>query len=278
MLPSDNHIHTEWSWDALSGSMEATCRQALSIGLRSLAFTEHTDFTTWTIPAAAIATMPGAFQAMVGADGLFRATPFDVEGYLECVDRCRSRFPGLHIITGVELGEPHWYAKEVRQLLAAADFGRVIGSLHSLEAAGKRLAVDRLFGLRPAAGIVRDYITDVTLMVETSDDFEILGHIDYPLRNWPADAGPCRAELFEEEFRTALLALARSGRVLEVNTSRLPYRAIVQWWYECGGAALSFGSDAHEPGEVARDFQRAAAMAESVGFRPGRHNHDFWLR
>ncbi|MDQ1041583.1 histidinol-phosphatase (PHP family) [Streptomyces sp. V3I8] len=278
MLPADNHIHTQWSWDALAGSMEATCQQALSLGLRSLAFTEHTDFTTWTIPATAVATMPDAFQAMVGADGLFRTPPFDVEGYLGSIARCRALFPSLHIVTGVELGEPHWYAKAVGDLLAAADFGRVVGSLHSLESGGRLLAVDRLFGLRPPADIVRDYLREVTRMVRTSDAFEILGHIDYPLRSWPADAGPCRISMFEDEFRAALRALAAGGRVLEVNTSRMPYGAIIRWWYECGGGALSFGSDAHQPGEVARNFREAALLAESEGFRPGHMDHDFWTR
>jgi histidinol-phosphatase (PHP family) len=53
---------------------------------------------------------------------------------------------------------------------------------------------------------------------------------------------------------------------------------IVRWWYEAGGEELTFGSDAHRAGVVARDFASAAAMAEAAGFRPGRYPHDVWRR
>ena len=45
MLPPDNHVHSEYSWDALAGSMERTCERAVEIGLPSVAFTEHADFS-----------------------------------------------------------------------------------------------------------------------------------------------------------------------------------------------------------------------------------------
>jgi hypothetical protein len=39
-----------------------------------------------------------------------------------------------------------------------------------------------------------------------------------------------------------------------------------------------FGSDAHEPAELARGFGEAAALVEAHGFRPGRHPYDVWMR
>ena len=45
VLPADSHVHSQWSWDALAGSMEGTCRRAVEIGLPAVAFTEHADFT-----------------------------------------------------------------------------------------------------------------------------------------------------------------------------------------------------------------------------------------
>ena len=98
------------------------------------------------------------------------------------------------------------------------------------------------------------------------------------LRYWPAQAGPFDAAAFEDEYRTALSALARSGRALEINTVVPLPAPIVRWWYEVGGEALTFGSDAHQPARVAREFASAAAVAESAGFRPGRYPHDMWRR
>ena len=48
-LPADSHVHTQWSWDAVAGSMEDTCQRAAAIGLPAVAFTEHADFTPWLL-------------------------------------------------------------------------------------------------------------------------------------------------------------------------------------------------------------------------------------
>ena len=47
MLPLDGHVHSEWSWDALAGDLEATCARAVERGLPAVAFTEHVDHTRW---------------------------------------------------------------------------------------------------------------------------------------------------------------------------------------------------------------------------------------
>ena len=79
-------------------------------------------------------------------------------------------------------------------------------------------------------------------------------------------------------LRQTLTALARSGRVLEINT-RLPLDPlIVRWWHEVGGAAVSFGSDAHTGARVAHGFEQAMVVAEAAGFRPTHDRFDLWRR
>src|SRR5262249_58110395 len=85
----------------------------------------------------------------VGLDGRFLPPPLEADTYLACVARCRDLFPGLRILTGTELGEPHWHASEVRDLLSRGGFDRVLGSVHSL-ALDRPWLVDHLFDpLRP---------------------------------------------------------------------------------------------------------------------------------
>jgi hypothetical protein len=117
--------------------------------------------------------------------------------------------------------------------------------------------------------VVREHLTDVTTMVEQSDIFSVLAHIDYPVRSWPAErAGPFDPAAFEDEFRAALRATAQSGRALEINT-RLPlHGTILTWWHQEGGDAVTFGSDAHIPSLIGHGFAEAAHMAEAYGFRP----------
>jgi len=277
LLPPDGHVHTEWSWDAVAGSMEQSCARAVDLGLPSIAFTEHADFTRWVIEPELQPLMRPVNAGRIGPDNRWNPPPLDTVAYLGCVARCRDQFPGLRILTGMELGEPHWHEAQVKALPHIGDFDRLLGSVHSLALDGPRI-VDHLFGTFELDELMRAYLAEVLRLAESPAPFAVLAHIDYPLRYWPAQAGRFDAAAFEDEYRAALSALARSGRALEINTVVPLPAPIVRWWYEVGGAALTFGSDAHQPARVAREFTSAAAMAEAAGFRPGRYPHDMWRR
>jgi histidinol-phosphatase (PHP family) len=263
--------------------MEAACRRAVELGLPSIAFTEHVDLTPWYVPADSLEMFPRVGADYVGGDSTFRAPPLDVDGYFESVERCRAHFPSLRILTGVEFGEPHWFAGELAQLLAGGRFERVLGSLHSLEIGGTPRVVDEWFHTDHVAGeaeaeSVRAYLDELTRMADAVGDFEVVAHIDYLVRQIEKAGRRHDPRPFEDEYRAALRALAGSGRVLEIN-SRLPLDpTLVGWWHEEGGEAVSFGSDAHTPEAVGRGFADAAAVAEAAGFRRRSDPLDFWRR
>jgi histidinol-phosphatase (PHP family) len=257
--------------------MERSCARAVALGLPSIAFTEHADFTAWVVDPEVRALMQREAAARLLPDGRFRPPPLDAAAYLACVQRCRELFPGLRILSGTELGEPHWHADRVRALLSAGTFDRVLGSVHSLELAGTRV-VDFLLDRADPAYLVKAYLAEALRMVKSAAPFAVLAHIDYPLRHWPQEAGPFDPFLFEDEYRAVLAALACSGRALEANATVPLPPVIMRWWYEAGGEALVFGSDAHDPSAVARRFAELAAAAEAAGFHPGRYPHDFWRR
>jgi histidinol-phosphatase (PHP family) len=274
MLPADLHTHTEFSWDTGTGDMEGSCARAVQLGLPAIAFTEHTDFVTWDVTPA---TLPDRLRAHITDDRHLTPPPLDVDGYLAAIDRCRARFPSLKIITGVELGEPHWFPSQAASLVSAAPFERVIGSLHSLLVGDRFRLVEDEYPLRGVADVLRDYFAEAIRMIESCALFSTLTHLDYAVRYLPAGVAFTIGD-FEEEIRAVLRALATSGRALEVNTRRGPEPEFVTWWRESGGRAVCFGSDAHRPDLVATGFADAAAMVEAAGFRPGRHPHDHWLR
>jgi histidinol-phosphatase (PHP family) len=257
--------------------MEQTCERAIALGLPAVAFTEHADYTRWT---ALPRDLEGneILQPFAGPDGVITAPALDLDGYLECVQRCRDKFPGLRIITGVELGEPHWHPAEAAGLLRAGGFDRVLGSLHSLKVGQRYFEPPGLYHHGQPVQVVRDYLAEIPRMVTASDTFSVLAHIDYVLRYWPVQAGPFDPVTLQDDFRHALRALAEAGRFLEVNTSGPLHPEIIRWWHEEGGQAVTFGSDAHEPALLARGFTSAAAMVEAQGFRPGHHPYDVWPR
>ena len=277
-LPCDSHVHSEWSWDTPVGDMEQSCARAVELGLPAIAFTEHLDHTVWRIALEGPYVMDH-LTAIADSSGILTPPAFDAAGYLEAIERCRERFPGLRILSGLEMGEPHRHAEQCAQILKVGRFDRLLGSLHTLPDRGTFAEPWGIYPHRDAHEVVREYLAGVATMVSTSDIFSVLAHIDYPIRSWPAErAGQFDPTAFEEEFRHALRATAQSGRALEINT-RLPlHAAIVTWWHEEGGDAVTFGSDAHLPPYVAHGFAEAAQMAEAHGFRPGKNPYDMWGR
>lgn len=278
VLPPDGHVHSQWSWDAPGGDMEATAARAVELGLPSVAFTDHVDWTPWNAHGTRV---DDGDRASV-VDDVVVVEPLDVDGYLACLRRCRERYPALRILSGVEVSEPHRHPAALTALLAGGDFDRVLGSIHALpDRSGQPGWVEPAvaYTQRPPVDVVRDYLLEAAALAASDAPFAVLAHLDYPLRHrehW-------RAPVFDwgtvaEETHAVLDALAASGRALEVNT-RMPLAlTLLSWWHDAGGDAVSFGSDAHEPGRLAHDFADAAELVEAAGFRAGTARADLWGR
>ena len=246
--------------------MEATCRRALEIGLPAIAFTDHADF---------VAVHEGQHE-------------LDVPGYLECIDRCRARFPELRIVCGVELGEPHLHPEAAAAVLATGRIDRVLGSVHCVTVDGRPrdLSEPGLMTSETAPTLFRLYLAEVLDLARSDQPFAVLAHLDYARRYWPHDQLALDEAGFEEEYRAILREAVRRGTVLEVNTTRgvepvrglCPGPRVVRWWWEEGGEQVSFGSDSHEPSRIAAGFADAAAAVEAAGFRPATDPTAYWRR
>ena len=272
MRPPDNHVHTRWSWDTQdSSTMRRACERAVALGLPAIAFTEHLDFTVWDPDDRA--TDEGLVERHAS-----RHADIDAEGYFAELEEVRDRFPELRILSGVETGEPHLFEASVAAYLRDAPVDRVLGSLHSLSQDGRLYGVGHLLW-RDAEGTMRRYLGELVDMIETSDVFQVLAHVDFPRRYWPGGVHKYVEKQFEEEYRGVFRALAQTGRALEVNTTS-PLASVdqVRWFHEEGGEAVSFGSDAHSPAAVGQKFDLAVDVVEAAGFRPGRDRFDFWRR
>lgn len=242
--------------------MERSCERAMEVGLPAIAFTEHAE---WAV----------VHQGQHSVD---------IAGYLDAVERCRAKFKGLRILTGVELGEPHWFPDETAEVLAAGPLDQVHGSIHCIRLDGNVIDASQF---RQREGIdfpaaVREYLRETLAMVESGQPFETLAHLDYPKRYWLDGLAPYREQDYEAEIRAILVAAAGTGRVLEVNTTRghmlCPDITVVRWWREVGGQAVQYGSDAHQPDKVAEGFLLATQMVEAAGFKPARDPMALWRR
>ena len=282
-LTGDGHVHSEWSWDTggphsdAVGLMESICRRAVQIGLPALAFTEHLDITGWAIEPQDLLD----YLRPLVVDGFLTPPRLEAENYLDSVERCRTKFPELHILTGVEFGQPHLDEAGARQVIDLDALDRVNGSLHTIPVTDEPHSVRSepytLYRQWPADQVIRAYLAEVPRVVTGSSVFTVFTHIEYAVRYWPVEQeGPFDPKRFEDEFRQAMRAIAATDRALELNIGGVIRPWIPQWWREEGGRALTIASDAHAPDGLARNFYEAMAMAEHFGFQPGRRPQDFW--
>src|SRR6187200_3282737 len=173
-LTGDGHVYTEWSFDVglsdpyshAAGRMDSMCRRAVQIGLPALAFTEHLDVTSWAIEPE---DLPDRLRPLVGENGILTPPLLDAEGYLDSVERCRREFPELHILTGVEFGQPHLDEARAREVIDLDALNRVNGSLHTIpitdEPGSLRSEPCTLYRSWPADDVVRENLAEVPRML-----------------------------------------------------------------------------------------------------------------
>jgi len=256
--------------------MAAACSRAVELGISTIVFTDHADFTPWELPPELVDQVPERLRSYVREPATLVPPRLDVQAYRGRLEHCRERFPQLRILAGVELSEPHLFPTESRELLRSGDFDRVVAAVHSLGEPGRFRHAPWLFGRAAAADVVRDYLASVGRMITEFDGFTVLGHIDYPVRNWPAGAGAYAATDLEADYRDVLAGLARRGGALEVN-ARVPLPAeVVRWWREEGGRLVALGSDAHDAASVGRGLAGLAETVGALGFVPCDDGSGLW--
>jgi len=230
--------------------MAAVCERAIRLGMSEIAFTDHADFGP--------ADPPDYFHPVE---------------YLAEIERCRARYGHqLTIRAGVEMGEPHLFARQAQAVLAAGEFDLVLGSAHYAEGLQATWKAD--FFEQPLRQAYEAYFRQVVRLA-AEGDFDILAHLDLVKRDarqfGQAYDGPAP---YADLIRTALRSIIERGKGIEINTSPLrrgqpetcPSIEILRWYRELGGEILTFGSDAHTADDVGACFDTALDMARSVGF------------
>lgn len=248
-LPADYHLHTPLCRHAEGEPVEYAAR-AGELGLEEIGFSDHSpmprdDFDDW------------------------RMRRDQLDEYVAQVARARREHPQLRIKLALEVdylpGQEGW----IRDLATRHPWDYLIGSVHYVSDSWDIDNPQKLsrWRQRDPWEVWCAYCERLTLAA-ASGLFDVIGHADlakkfaiYPSQ----DTSPL--------FRRFLTAAREAGVAIELNTAGLrkecreiyPSRAILETAFALG-VPITFGSDAHAPGEVGADFDRAVALARSVGY------------
>jgi len=248
-LPADYHMHTPLCRHATGEPVEYAAH-AVKLGLTEVGLSDHSPMLEDTFDD-------------------WRMRNDQLDEYVARVRQAQRDFPQLTIRLALEVDFLPDRVEWVRELAERHPWDYFIGSVHyisggwDIDSPFKRELWDRC----DVNAVWAEYFDRLT-QAAVSGLFEIIGHTDLPKK-----FGHLPSHDITPLVTRFLHACKATDTAIELNTAGLrkdcreiyPSRAILEQAF-AHGVAITFGSDAHAPGEVGADFVQAVALAKSVGY------------
>lgn len=251
-IPFDFHNHSTQSPDG-ENSVEEMVPRAIELGMKHYTITDHLEINKF----------------------------YDEEFlYEEPVRQSSVILPQLKekykdkisLQYGVELGQALHDMTLTNRMLDSYNYDFIIGSCHMVRGYDDFYFLD--YNEIDPQFLLDIYFEELLEMAEWGQ-FDVLGHLTYPLRyivgdkGIPVDMEPYNA-IIDEIFRT----LIKNDMGIEINTSGLrqkigrplPDFGYVKRFYDLGGRILTIGSDAHRCEDLGKGITDGIEIARNAGF------------
>ncbi|GAA5494284.1 histidinol-phosphatase [Rubritalea halochordaticola] len=249
-MPADYHTHTPLCQHA-EGEPEAFVDAAIAAGVTEYGISDHAPF------------IPEPFDDWRMLDEQFPL-------YLQWIERARTHAgERLTVRAGMECDWITGCEEWTRELRNRYEWDYLIGSVHYLE---DKWDFDNPKWLGKWAdtdvGLVWEQYWNTYIQMADSGLFDILGHPDLIKKfGFRPDGDLSRF------YEPVIDAIATSGSAIELNTAgwhkpcaeQYPHSEFLELARDAG-IDLVISSDAHHPSEIARDFDKAIALAKAAGY------------
>ena len=248
----DYHMHTSFSCDS-KAKPEEMIKSAIAKGLTSISITDHYDLECIDYK---------------------EDETFDSKDYFATLLPLKEKYKDkIAINIGVELGLQPGCGKVFLPLVKNNPFEFIIGSVHVFK--GRDLAKGEVFIGRREEDVYPEYFEEVLQNIKEYKKFNVLGHLDYPIRYSKGKNTTYHYKNHKEVLDDILKELIDTGRGLEVNAAGLKYglpfahprQEILKRYVELGGEILTIGSDAHRPNHIAYDYERVKEYLKSCNVK-----------
>ncbi|MBQ3379138.1 MAG: histidinol-phosphatase HisJ family protein [Clostridia bacterium] len=244
----DYHTHSHNSFDGYI-SVDKIVSRAVERGIKELAVTDHYECSDLRTP------MAYDFEKSEG----------------EIIEARKKYGDKIKILYGVELGQMHFEPELCKLFSARTNLDFIIGSVHNLKNDLDLYFVE--YDEKNSKSLFEEYLKELHTLAAVSD-YDVLGHITYPLRYIKRDGYTIDINAYSEEIDAILKTVIERGRGIEVNTSGLnnvlgdtmPPFDIIKRYRELGGEIITTGSDAHKRAHVGSGIDDAARMILEAGF------------
>ena len=255
-IQADYHLHSSFSGDS-TAPMEEMIRKGISLGLQSMCFSEHMD-------------MDYVYDKPED-EGIFE---LNTDSYLYELATLKARYSGkIRVLFGVELGlQPH-LKRELALYARSFPFDFIIGSSHLCNRRDPYYPA--FYEGRSDTEAYREFFEATLANIKAFDNYDVYGHLDYVVRYGKTKDDGYSYDRYKDILDQILEALLEREKGIEVNTGAIGYRlkdlnpcrGILKRYRKLGGEIVTVGSDAHEPSDLARGFDRAAEVLTACGFR-----------
>ena len=267
MTVIDYHVHCDYSVDA-EGRVSEYIAHALKKGVSRICFTTHCDLE------------PGRrhHDGRVRLNGkIVDVTSRWLESYIRDVKDAADGVPAgdIEVFCGLEIGFVPGIEKMIEEFVAPFDFDFILGGIHTLrgiDIVSTRESSD-YFKERTPRQVCEDYYSYIKEAVDFGM-FDSIAHLDIykkcGLDFYGSDLSSAHRGLLEPVVER----VASAGLALEVNSAPLrkgrnsPYPSldILECAREAGVSRLTFGSDCHNPSEIASNMDSCAMLAVKAGY------------
>lgn len=247
----DFHIHSNFSLDS-KATMENIVKAAIEKKIKTICFTDHVDFE--------------ATEHKVNLS--FR--PHD---YFKDINRVKYKYRNdIEILAGVEIGAQPGLEDRYQSFVDKYDFDFVIMSLHTINQ--KDIFQGYTRKELSSSNIVSRYYDELLYCVNSYDNYDVVGHLDY-IDRYIDDDMLQNYDRYMEKIENILKKVIDKGKGIELNTSGLRYRlgivhpkpSILKLYKDLGGEIITIGSDSHAPEHVGDQYQLGEKMLKEIGFK-----------
>lgn len=265
---SDYHVHTYYSDDS-EYPMEEVVKEAISLGLEEICFTDHVDYgikRDWDDPAGMLYRPggPGEPERMPLAN-------VDYPAYAAEIESLRSKYRDrIAIKMGMEFGMQTHTIPQYEKLFSSYPFDFIILSVHQVE--DKEFWTQDFQRGRTQEEYNLRYYEEILALVQRYHHYSVLGHLDLISRY--DDAGCFPFEKIKPIVTEILKTVIADGKGIEINTSSHRYGLsdltpsvdILRLYRELGGRILTIGSDSHRKDHLGAYIQDTMQEAKKLGF------------
>ncbi len=249
-LIGDYHMHTPLCGHAVGLPAEYV-EQAIKLGFKEIGFCDHAPLVSHSDPKITMS---------------FEQLRF----YHAMIEDVRKRYAKkIKVKIGIEADFIPGFEEKTEAILNAYAYDYVYGSVHFINSWGiDDPAENERWNTADINKVYREYF-DLLRRCAQSGLYDIMAHVDLVKKfcHFPTE------DMTGEVKKTAEVFKA-SGVTIEINTSGLRkpvkeiYPSLAHLKIYCeGGVPLAFGSDAHAPTHVGKDFDKGIQLAKAAGYK-----------